>query len=1027
MPANRYHALRKVMWAMFALTSVALVAAAAWVIRLNTEVLERRIEREALNLRTLLIDQMGRSVSALDTFLEDSAPSVAAAKAQAGALAAVMRRAPSSHAHTLLVLDSHGRIVSGTGRLGESSSREIPAWAAQRADSPAGTHISSPIEWPEGGKPQVVVSRPLEAGRLGQYLGAVVDLGFFGEMFTRLDVGGQSGWFIAIIRGRRAWQLARYPDYPGAAGREIEVSESRLKAINEGVMPLPMPGQFTVDGVERLLYYGRLRDQPLYAGIGLSRSAIREEILNNGLRNGGLAALALLVVTLLFWSLLRQVRVAEAKEVAESEARERSERADEALRETHERYQQLFEAVPLPIFVRDTRTLELLEFNQATVDTYGYTREELAKMTAQELLPPEDRDSYLAEMARRPAEGRVGAARTHLTKSGRRLAVEVSAQPLLYGSRPARLVVARDVTSELEAKLAIRTSEERLRGTLDNTPGVAVQWFDRDGRIQYWNAASERLYGVPAARAVGRSFTEIGVHTPEQNREFLDFIAGIERSGSPHGPDELTIRTPRGAEVTVLYTMFMIPGISGGNTFVRMDVDLTERKRAEERIQYLATRDGLTGLPNRLLVSDRLVQAIAACKREGRQLAVLFMDIDRFKLVNDTLGHGVGDRLLREVAARIGASTREEDTLARLGGDEFVLVACGLRSSDAAAGIAAKILAAVATPFAVDGHSINVAVSIGISVHPADAPDVQGLLRNADIAMYHAKDHGGGRYEFYSDEMNARVVERQRIEGKLRSAVEKDALFLVYQPKVDIRSGRVTGAEALLRWDDPDLGPVSPLRFIGIAEETGLIVPLGRWVMRTAFRQLAAWLQRGWPFPVAVNLSVRQFTEGLVEEVERLLLEARLDPQWIELEITENVFLTGVDNNMKIVERLSQLGVAVTLDDFGTGYSSFSYLKRFAVSGLKIDQSFVRDVTQTQDASIVGAIIGMAHNLGMKAVAEGVETREQLNVLKDLGCDEYQGYLFSRPLRVPQFEALLERSGVRRPDRSRRGPRQLQK
>jgi diguanylate cyclase (GGDEF)-like protein/PAS domain S-box-containing protein len=399
------------------------------------------------------------------------------------------------------------------------------------------------------------------------------------------------------------------------------------------------------------------------------------------------------------------------------------------------------------------------------VDTYGYTREELAKMTAGELLPPEERESYLAEMARRPADARVSAARTHVTKSGRRLAVEVSTQPLLYGSRRARLVVARDVTGEQEAKRAIRTSEERLRGTLDNTPGVAVQWFDRDGRIQYWNRASELLYGVPAALAVGRSFTDIGVHTPEQNREFLDLIAGIERSGTAHGPDELTLRTPRGAEVTVLYTMFMIPGIGGGNTFVCMDVDITERKRAEERIQYLATRDGLTGLPNRLLVSDRLAQAIAACKREGTQLAVLFMDLDRFKLVNDSLGHEMGDRLLCEVAARIGASMRQEDTLARLGGDEFVILAYGLHASEAAAGIAQKILAAVATPFVMDGHTINATASIGISVHPADASDVQGLLRNADIAMYQAKDHGGGRYEFYSDEMNARVVERQRIEG----------------------------------------------------------------------------------------------------------------------------------------------------------------------------------------------------------------------------------------------------------------------
>jgi diguanylate cyclase (GGDEF)-like protein len=384
------------------------------------------------------------------------------------------------------------------------------------------------------------------------------------------------------------------------------------------------------------------------------------------------------------------------------------------------------------------------------------------------------------------------------------------------------------------------------------------------------------------------------------------------------------------------------------------------------------------------------------------------MDLDRFKLVNDTLGHEVGDLLLREVADRIGGSMRQEDTLARLGGDEFVLVAYGLRSPDAAAGVARKILSGLATPLLVDGHTINMAASIGVSIYPGDAVDAQGLLRNADIAMYQAKEHGRGRYEYYSEQMNARLVERQLIETKLRAALADEALYLVYQPKIDIRSGRVTGAEALLRWDDAELGSVSPPRFIGVAEETGLIVPLGRWVLMVVLRQLAAWLERGWSFPVAINLSVRQFTDGLVDDVERALREARVDPRWIELEITENIFLHEVEENVSIVERLSRLGATMTLDDFGTGYSSFSYLKRFAISGIKIDQTFIRDVTNSQDASIVGAIIAMAHNLGMKAVAEGVESKEQLKVLKDLGCDEYQGYLFSRPLRVPEFEALLE-------------------
>jgi diguanylate cyclase (GGDEF)-like protein/PAS domain S-box-containing protein len=763
-----------------------------------------------------------------------------------------------------------------------------------------------------------------------------------------------------------------------------------------------MPGAFSVDKMPRLLYYSRLPDQPLYAGVGLSAIAIREEVLMAGLRNGVLAGVALLAVTFLFWSLLRQIRIAESKDADELRART-------ALGESEARFAKMIQASPQIVTIT-TLDGKIVEANRACEELVGLTREEMIGHTSLELnawADPDERAQFLADLRR---EGALNAREIRVRrKDGVVHDLLASATVVETGGKPMILLTAMDVTARKRAEEALRTSEERLRATLDNTPAVAVQQYDEQGRVLYWNKATEALCGFSAEEAVGKTLDQL-VWTPAQAAEWMAVLREVSRSGAPRGPIEATLVRRDGVERFVVYTVFAIPETGGGNRFVCMGVDITERKLAEERIQYLATRDALTGLPNRLLLADRLAQAMAASKRENKEVAVLFMDLDRFKLVNDSLGHDVGDRLLREVADRIVTSMRDDDTLARLGGDEFVMVAHGLRSSEVAARIARKTLAEMARAFVIDGNSINMSASIGISTYPGDASSPHGLLRCADIAMYQAKEHGGSRYEYFSEPMNARLVERQQIEARLRVALAEDALGLVYQPKVGLRTGRITGAEALVRWDDAELGSVSPDKFISVAEETGLIVPVGRWVLLTVLRQLGAWIRQGSAVPVSINLSVRQFTDGLVEDVERALRDCRVDPRWLELEITENVFLHEVEDNLNIVERLSDLGVAVTLDDFGTGYSSFAYLKRFAVGGIKIDQSFVSDVIHPQDASIVGAIVAMAHNLGLKTVAEGVEGAEQLEVLRGLGCDEYQGYLFSRPLAVPDFEALV--SGI---------------
>jgi diguanylate cyclase (GGDEF)-like protein/PAS domain S-box-containing protein len=438
--------------------------------------------------------------------------------------------------------------------------------------------------------------------------------------------------------------------------------------------------------------------------------------------------------------------------------------------------------------------------------------------------------------------------------------------------------------------------------------------------------------------------------------------------------------------------------------------DMTEIVRYQQQLEHQASHDALTGLPNRSLLADRLEQAIGYAQRYQHAVWVAFIDLDNFKLVNDSLGHQHGDQLLRTVAERLRACVRESDTVARLGGDEFTLLLMEAPDTPVAAGLLRRVLEAVAVPVMLAGRAHTVTCSIGVSVCPQDGVDAQQLLRQADIAMYRAKEAGRNQVQFYESAMHARVNERTLIEAGLRQALERGELSLHYQPKVCLRTGAVRGMEALLRWQHPTLDMVSPLRFIGVAEETGLIVPIGRWVVRTACAQNRAWQLAGLaPQRVAVNLSTRQFqAPGLVDEIVAALADSGLKPQYLELELTESLMMHNVDAAVDVMTRLKKLGVALSIDDFGTGYSSLAYLRQFPVDYLKIDQSFVRDMLGDPDvAAIVRSIIGLAHSLNFKVVAEGVETEAQLAYLRRHQCDEMQGYLFSRPLPVTGMGELL--------------------
>ncbi|TDF95796.1 EAL domain-containing protein [Paenibacillus piri] len=437
---------------------------------------------------------------------------------------------------------------------------------------------------------------------------------------------------------------------------------------------------------------------------------------------------------------------------------------------------------------------------------------------------------------------------------------------------------------------------------------------------------------------------------------------------------------------------------------------VNERRRAEHKIVHMAYHDSLTNLPNRLHFDQRLKECFEQAEQDGGRMAVIFFDLDRFKVINDTLGHHVGDQLLQYLARKLKVYVKEKDIVARFGGDEFIILLTNISHIDEAAQFAKGIPDLLKEPFVIEDQELFVTASIGISLYPDDGMDAETLLKNADIAMYRSKEKGGNSYHYYYPDMNKRSLHRLNLEIHLRKALERNEFRVFYQPIVDLNNGKIFGMESLVRWHHPEWGIISPGEFIPLAEETGLIVPIGNWVLKQACRQNKEWQSLGHaPLCVSVNISAIQFHQpSFVHYVEQTLLETGLEPRLLCLEITENVAMTNVSYIMDTMNKLRTLGVSISIDDFGTGYSSFSYLKRFRVHTLKIDQSFIRDVTSDEEnAAIVTALIAMSRKLKIKSLAEGVETREQLDFLISQGCNEIQGYVFSKPMPAPDFELMI--------------------
>ena len=570
-----------------------------------------------------------------------------------------------------------------------------------------------------------------------------------------------------------------------------------------------------------------------------------------------------------------------------------------------------------------------------------------------------------------------------------------------------------NVTERKLSTQALQQAERSFRSIFENATEGIFQ-TSPDGRYLNVNPALAHIYGFSTGAELIASIGDIQhqIYTdPARRAEFMRLM----QEGGVVTNFVSEIRRKSGDRIWISENARAVRDEAGTLLFYEGTVeDVTESKLNQEKLEHLANHDPVTGLPNRLLMNDRLRQMMLNAQRSNSIVAVALVDLDHFKLINDTFGHKCGDQLLQTMAHRMLACVRESDTVVRLGGDEFVLLLSGIGRGEAMSQVTQRVLQAIARPSQIEGRELSVSCSVGVSIFPRDGRDVQTLLKNADTAMYKAKEFGRNNFQFYSPEMNAVIAERLEMQSALRSAIEYEQFVLLYQPKVDLVSGQIAGMEALLRVKDEKGGLSLPENFIQLAEETGLIVPIGEWVMREACTFNKSLQLRGLPaMRVAINLSARQLTRyDLVRAVEHALGEAQLSAEFLELELTESMVMHDPEGVIAVLAQLKALGIQLSIDDFGTGYSSLSYLKRFPVTSLKIDQSFVRELGQEENAAaIVRAIISLGHSLDMKVIAEGVESEKQMSFLLENRCDAMQGFLFSRPLSADEFVLLVEREG----------------
>jgi diguanylate cyclase (GGDEF)-like protein/PAS domain S-box-containing protein len=686
-------------------------------------------------------------------------------------------------------------------------------------------------------------------------------------------------------------------------------------------------------------------------------------------------------------------------------------------RESNERLHAVIQAAPLAIIARDLDSI-IRMWNPAAERMFGWKEDEVVN-TATSIVP----DPMKVETRKLRARAQEGETilieeTQRMHRDGHLIDVSMSIAPIYDADHKVNgtMVTISDISRRKQAEQALRESESQLRLAMDAAQMGMWYWESATDRFTY-SEGLNALWGR-STDAPQETYQKLQEQLHKEDRELFDAtMRHAIKQGSDFSVDYRVV-WPDGSEHWIANRGQVHRGEDGrALRVIGVAMDITDRKIAEQRIAHMAHHDALTGLPNRVLLRDRIQQAIAQAHRNGSQLAVLFLDLDRFKTINDSLGHQLGDRLLQSVASRILVCVREGDTVSRVGGDEFVIVIPELGSASDASAVGSKILEVLSSAFHLHGNDLHVAASIGISLYPADGSDAETLMRNADTAMYHAKDSGRANFQFFTQHMNVAAQQRLSLENALRRAIENREFELYYQPLFDLRDRSITGFEALLRWNPPGGGTIMPGDFIGAAEESGLIVPIGEWVLREALRQAHTWQAAGRAVFVAVNVSANQLSRSsFVERLRRLIQEIGIDPALVELEVTEGVIIEGAGDAREALDHIAALGVGIAIDDFGTGYSGLAYLKRLPIDTVKIDQSFVRDLTvDPDDAAIVTAIVAMARSLGVDVVAEGVETEDQLAELQRLGCHRAQGFLLARPMNAAAVTKLLGRTSAPAP------------
>ena len=653
----------------------------------------------------------------------------------------------------------------------------------------------------------------------------------------------------------------------------------------------------------------------------------------------------------------------------------------------------------------------MLRWNGNFESVSGYAREEILAMHPLDFIAEKDRAAVANAIQRVFADSAEVKLEAEMrSRSGSVAPYVFTGKPLQLGGETVLIGVGHDISKRKRAEAQMLQAKERLDLALSGS-GLALWDWDLAINRVYFNEGWAQLIGAPPREAIFRGDEVVSWNHPDDREIFSTAFENAVNGGTADFIAEYRILN-EAADWIWVFSRGKVTQRDASGRALRMtgtSSNITKRRLAEERAEFLATRDPLTGLPNRMLLNDRLEQGIASAARNRTRLAFMFIDLDRFKTINDSLGHHVGDELLKQVAARLSSCVRATDTVARLGGDEFAVILEDVRNDDGAHHVAANMIASLASAIFVGSVQLNTSCSIGIGLFPGDGRDSATLMKNADAAMYSAKEKGRNNFQFFSADMNTRVIERHSIETYLRQALQRHELLLHYQPRIAFANGTVVGVEALIRWQHPRRGLIAPDKFISVAEETGLIVPIGEWVLEAACRQVREWQKRGMPeLKLSVNVSVGQARDGerLLRAIDNALNQSGLNARFLELELTESLLMQNIEEKVELLNRLGERGTSLSIDDFGTGYSSLYYLKKLPVDSVKIDGSFVRDIVEDpNDEVIVRAIVAMSHSMRLRVIAEAVETDEQYTALKALGCDEYQGFHFSAALPAEEFAA----------------------